>query len=466
MTGPNDEDAVRELRAALSDRMGTLTPPPGLYEGLRRRHRRQRAAYVAGTAVVAAAAVVAVPALTLVRDRPAPVAAASAPGATAEPGSCVGGTGVDAPGLRPQDPVPGALGADPATVTAVLRVGWGLLRKGTTGAPRPDPATAEVRLVDRAADGDIVGLVTTRDRRGGFSDLVVVTGPGPDRLRAERARANGYGTSAATVGTVVVARPEACGHPRVVILAPPGSTATTSRVTGVRPDATLRTEVRPVPVRPDGVAVFDQVTTPGVQLDVLAAGGSAPKAALQLGPNLAAVSCVPRSTGPGCTTLAQAVAAAPGDGDPAQALSALQGVPVFPVPASDLRVPWRGRIDGGTVTAALVTFPGGAGYVWGGVAIPGMTGTYSFYGLVPADRLDRSALVFRVQDEAGGAVGTVVFVPGTATVRATVGGAPRTLTARGGVLLSGGPVSGITVTAADGSTLPVVDVQGLEGLPR
>jgi hypothetical protein len=461
VTEPTDAEAVRELRATLADRTGPLTPPPDLYEDIRRRHRRGRGTLIAGTAAVAAAAAVAVPALALGGEPQQ----AGPPAATTAPAACSPEPGPAAPGLRSQGTVAGSLGGDPATVTAVLRVGWQRLRQATGSGTPLDPATATVRFVQRAADGTIVGLVdaTGSDRRLG-RQVVAVTGTRPDRLSTERLEdENGLLSMPKELVTVV----RACGHPRVAVLVPPGTAATLFEVTDVEADATVNRRTRPVPVRPDGVAVLDQPTAPTARL-VLRPPVRSGAAGLEVGVGLlpAVPACVRVSPpGSGCTTFQQAVAAAPGDGDQRQAVDLLRQPGSLPLTHVDLRVLWRGTTNGGTVTAAVTTLPSGAQYVWGGMTSKGVPGNAGFFGVLPAGGLDRTVLIYRSPEVLEGSQVApnvvAILVPGTVQVRATVDGVQRTVTATDGILFKGRTFTGITVTRADGTRLRTVEVFAL-----
>ncbi|HZB51781.1 MAG TPA: hypothetical protein VE547_22010, partial [Mycobacteriales bacterium] len=150
MTEPGEQETRRALRAMLAERIGAPTPPSGLYETVRRQHRRRQRAVVSGAAVLAAAAV-AVPAVALAgRPGTAPAVPAPTAGAPADR-RCTFPGEEPAPRsdrLPAQRDVPGSLGGDADVVDAVLRAGWSALRAEDPEA-RLDPATARVRLAER-----------------------------------------------------------------------------------------------------------------------------------------------------------------------------------------------------------------------------------------------------------------------------------------------------------------------------
>lgn len=163
------------------------------------------------------------------------------------------GNTAPAAGLPTPGTVAGSLGGDPRVVTAVLRVAWNDLLSRVAGPSgvggRLVPATAHVRMVQRADDGLIVGEVGATRADGRFGWEVFVVGPDIDHLYASSAVAapEGSGGAALQQGGAFINQVTECGRTNVIVIAPPGSTGTMTRIGGT-PVA--------LPLRPDGVAVF------------------------------------------------------------------------------------------------------------------------------------------------------------------------------------------------------------------
>jgi hypothetical protein len=393
---------------------------------------------------------VGVPALALGgRAEPAPAAT------TAPPRACPVEPGPAAPGLPAQSRVRGSLAGDPAAVTAVLRTGWHRLRQATGQGTPLRPATARVVAVHRAADGTIVGVVGATGSSPWSGRAVVVTGPALDRLSVEPLD-EGLGSTWTPLPRIEgIAVAAACGRPKVIVLADGHSTVTRQETVGVDPDGTVRRRTTPVPFRSDGLAVLDRPTAPTATISLWTPGpnGSGGGRSRLVGPVGPVPDCVP--AGSGCTPFDRAVAAAPGDADPAAAAALLRRPGSLPLPSSGLRVLWRGTTPRGTVTAAVTTLPGGAEYVWGGMAEPGRE-PFTFGGPLPAGGLAQTALVLTSPQQAGVVGTTVVFVPGTATIRLTADGARREFTGTDAIVVRGTSVTDISARRPNGIPLAVV----------
>lgn len=439
--------AEEALRAVLATHADDAPGPVGLWTAVRSRHRRRRAA-LAGATAVGAAVAVAVPAVALSGRTPTvapagpsgPVATTGSTGTTAPPArpiSCGPSrpAAPAAPGLKTPVPVPGSLGGDLATVTAVLRSAWrdDLSRQDVLGQ-RLDPTTAHVRMVQRTDDGLIVGVVGATVPGGRYGWETFVVGTDPQHLSAASAVGafEGSGGTALPQRGAFLNQTGECGRTNVVVVAPPGSTGTAAWVTDVAADGTVRGGDQPIPLRPDGVAVFPPPAAAGsVRVRLVHEGREVGSLAVGEGGG---------STAPSAGAISAAAGAAPGDGDRAAAAGLLrQQFHEVPLAQADLRVLWRGRDGDRTAAVATTRLPTGARYVWGAVSTsPGGPLRY-FDGVLPAAGLDRSALRFRPE----GSDRAVVVFAGTRQV--TVDGQRRS-------------VAGGLVVAADAE----VQVAGLD----
>lgn len=462
MTDPTDTETQRALRSMLADRICALTPPTQVYDSVRRRHRRTRAALLAGTAVTVAAAV-AVPTVVL-RDRPdrAPTAAVVPPPAPsvsdpASPDTCVWEPAQPAPGLRPQRDVAGSLGGDPRVVTAVLRVGWAALSR--LSSRHDDPATARVRMVTRDTDGWIVAAVTATSRTGGWPGQMVVSGPDVGHLSTDQAGML-FGDSPPQdkyVGGEAVLGQTSCQRTRIVAVVPPGSTGTATAVTWIAADLTPSPAPLTVPFGSDGVAVFAPPTFDTSTLVELRKDGRLIRS-LHLGGS------DKRVPGPSAASILVAAQRAPGDGDAGLAQQLLTYAPrSLPVTQTDVRVLWKGTTStGATVAAAVSTLPSGARYVWGGMTDGRRT--YRFDGLLAADRWDRTAIVYQLPLPGDP---LAIFVAGEAEVHVRHGDSTGVEDVTGGKIDPNGDGAVVTAFTRDGDRRPleVVSSSGLAPAP-
>lgn len=452
-------DVERALRDLLERRAADVPPPADLYPAVRRRVHRRRT--VLGAGVAAALVVTGVPAaLAATRSTgPGPTeAATAAPTPQGAAGSAAPAAAGCPPAVAPsterrlavQQAVAGSLGGDRAAVDAVLRVAWAQITS-FQGArvPRFDPGRARVHMVQRTADGGVVGLVTATGTAGGAYTDVLVFGPSVRHLVTSSSGSISGGEPLRTRflgGDAYVGLTEGCGPPRVVVVGPPGSTARITWTAAVAADATFDRQVRTVPMRPDGVGVVDRPTRAGITVRVEAGGRTLRDDGYGLNPDS------PR--GPDVAAITRQLATAPGDGDPATALQILrQQYSRLPVDQGAPRVLWKGRGSGITFAVAVTTLAGGAHYLWGGAVTPG-PGIPYVDGLVAADRLDGTAYAFRPMVSGGP---WVVFFTGTRRVTVTVAGATRTSTVAGGLIVPGN--ARITVTDRDGTPVRLVDAR-------
>lgn len=393
-----DDSEVRQaLRAMLSDRMDTLTPP-SLYETVRTRAIRRRRATVGGALAVALAAV-AVPSYALA-NRPVPAPATDRPAVR----QCT----LDNAPLRPVPPsrdrlpvqrdVPGALGGDARTVDAVLRVGWAALRADGMVPNSLEARTAKVIMVSRI-EGQIVGLVGASGNGRRVIQDAWVWGPDPSRLAAITAGASGAAfplRKPYPEGEIVLRAVPVCGVWHVVVVAPPGSTGQVTWVGAITPDLRGVRRTIAVPLRADGVAAF-RVGWTFPRFRIERAGRVLWDQGYQ--------GAVPDYPWPRPTEaeLRAIAARAPGDGDPAVVWSIverhLNGFGL-PVPASDQRVLWTGRSGSRTVAVMASTLPGGVSFVSTASASVPTAWFEGYGGLLAPGALDRTVLAWQA-DEAG-----------------------------------------------------------------
>jgi hypothetical protein len=460
MTEPDDRETRQALRAMLSDRIGALTSPAGVYETVRRRHRRRQRAIVGGALVLAVAAV-AVPSIALADRSAAPPAADRRcvfPGN--EPATVP--EGVQLPAQRN---VPGSLGGDAELVTAVLRAGWSAMR-AEAGGSLLDPGTAHVQLVQRV-EGQVIALVsaTGLDRR--LLGDTWVWGPDADHLvgmsaggaRSPRPMRTAYG-----IGDVLLQAIEVCGLRYVVVAAAPGTTGRASWISAITPQLRAERSSMTVPMRADGIAVF-RSDAPDLRIRLERAGRSVWDGPLQSG-----IEGSPWQR-PTEKDLDRVAAEAPGNGDP-DILRSMVNMGLdgsnLPVQQSDQRVLWSGRAGSGTVAVSTCTLPGGVRYVTGGASrgVGSLNGPY-YFGLLAPGALERTVLAWRpnlpgkplVAFAVGGLRAEAVLADGDVARFALSGG--------GGVLESGATVRRVRVYGAGDRLIgEQVPGQGLADVPR
>ncbi len=459
MTEPDDREVRQALRAMLSDRIGTLTPP-NVYDSVRRRARRRRRVTVGGALVVALAAV-AVPSFALADRRAAPSAAdrpaerrCEFDGAVPEP--------VPDVRLPAQRDVRGSLGGNAELVSTVLRVGWATLYADARGAPL-DPSTARVEMVQRV-EGQIVGMISASgpDRRS-LRDWWV-WGPDAEHLVGfpvvGAAPAVPRRTPYAT-GDAVVHQATICGLPYVLVATAPGATGRASWISGISPQLRPVRSTLTVPMRADGIAAFRvDAYKPRVRLE--RAGR-----VLFDGP---ATTSDGDPFGPTEDELDRVAAEAPGDGDPDLVRSIVEmqlGAAGLPVPQSDRRVLWAGRAGAATVAISACTLPGGVAFVTGGTtATAGSLDRPYYSGLLAPGALERTVLAWRI-----GRPGEPVVAFAVGGVRAEAvlanGDVRRfALSGGGGVLESGATVRRVRVYGAGDRLIgEQVPGQGLVEVP-
>jgi hypothetical protein len=368
------------------------------------------------------------------------------------------------PGLPAQTGVLGSLGGDPAAVDAALRTGWSVLGRVRDSRGPLDPATAVVRMVQRTDDGLIVASVgaTGKGAKAAVGADVLVAGPDLAHLYAADTT-TGFGGAGRRVlpPGMMISRAYLCQPDQLVVLAPPGSTGRVSWIAGIGPDLTLDQPHVDIPFRSDGVAVFTRpAPTETVTIRVEKDGRT-------LADTWYTIQTGPRPVAPSPAAIGAALARAPGDGTPAQALAVLrQQFTQVPVDQSDLSVLWTGTTPAGwTVAAAVTTLPGGAHYVWGGAvsASDRTQGIRYFDGLLAADQLDRTALVVRFP---GPRSPVAVLFAGTRTVQLEHGAPTAGKQVAGGVIdEDGAGVTKIRVLDDAGQELTVVEAKKLTALP-
>lgn len=469
MTEPDDRETGQALRDMLSRRIDTLTPPEGLYESVRRRHRHRQQGLLAGVLVLAAAAV-AVPAVALA-DRPAISVAGDRPGTPVAPSTgppteprCV----AESPGPRPplkvrlpvQREAPGSLGGDAELVAAVLRAGWRGLAMGLD--PRLDPTTARVHLVQEV-EGQVVGVFTAADTAR--QELAEVVVQGPDRGSLVGHRTGGVQSprpvrTTFAEGDAFVKAVEVCGRRHVVAAAPPGTTGRVSWTSGIGPDLRPQRTELAMPMRADGTGTV-RVESSWDRIRLQRAG----RVLFDGGPN-----GFSRSFGMTEADQDRVAAEAPGDGDPVLVRTFVKltlGATSFPFPESDQRVLWTGRVGRTTVAFGTSALPNGVRYVTGSATSTKDALSGYYLGLLEPGALERTVLAFRA------------YVPGRPLVAFAVGGARAeavlgtgevarfALSGGGGVLETGAAVSTVRVYDADDRLIgEQVPDRGLAPVPR
>jgi hypothetical protein len=460
MIEPDDLDTQRALQTTLAERIGTLVPPAGVYESVRRRHRRNRNALIGGT-VVAVALAVGIPALTLgtrtggvpavapsPRSGPsATPAGPSGPAATTPNGRPNGTlsaiTGCAAGPAHPANPVPslpaqhdvrGALGGDQALVTKVLDEGYGVIaadRVDFAKLPPLSPATATVHFVERVPNG-IVALVSV-GASGGDTRRWSAFVAGPDRDHLVGRWLAGDTPVPASMRAWV------CGHWMGVLQAPAGTSGTVSWVTGVTPDGQPQYRTAAVPMAADGIAIFRLPAGPTrIQLSDGTVSGYS-------------LGIVGMTTD---TTLINRVfTRAPGRTPPRTKYDEFSALyqRLLHLPYSDPRVHWKGSApDGSAVAIASMAVPGSARDVQiisskerYGVPIP-------YQGMAGVAEMDRVVLGVRVP---GGSM--VVYSAHGVRAELVRGGSTQAvpLTGGGAVVANATRVTGIRVYDASGRLL-------------
>lgn len=456
MTGTPDERTARALRAMLTERIDTLPPPRGVYETVRRRHRRRQVAAVAGVAVAA----VVVPLGVVLRPEPAPVATeVCAAGPVVAPD----------PALPAQTGVRGSLGGDDALVRTVLAVGWQDLARAEVDGSRLDPATSRVRFVERAGPG-VLALVTATDTAGSGSAGRWVAGPAGAPAVVGGTVLTAWSESP-SVEPVLIGRPAACGSRWLVVSAPADAGVTVTPWPRVGADGRLVAGTpRDLPLA-GGLAVvpFDEAgprvtvsrggrTIAGVQVD------EADEVDAARGPGEAAIGAAVRDAQD--PELAATVARSAVDLLLRTTAERVTGV----------RLLWSAPRGDGSVVMVALTLPSGATYVSAAV---GVTGGYvgSYAGFMPAGRVDRAVLAWA--DDSGDRA--YVRAPGAVRAEAVVTGGDRPAGSPDGPTVVPVPLAGgggqvhvgagstirrIRAYAADGSLLAeVMPGTGLRPLP-
>jgi hypothetical protein len=392
--------AEAALRSVLATRADELPPPLDVYPGVRRRVRRRRSVVAAGAAAALVAAGVPA-ALAATGTTPGPVPAAPAGTAAGTlpvyDGPCEDDRPphdpVRVPALPAQRDVRGSLGADAAVVAAVLKEGYAAVlaeRPREYSPPEPDPSTARVVFVERV-QGRIAGLVTAEDTRGDYGWTAWVTGTDAAHLRGHWNSGGPGVPELQRSGNQWV-----CGHEYATIATDPGTTGTISWVSDIDAAARPVWVSAPIPLRPDGIAVFGlppgptRVTLSNDAWVGLGRSGSP-------------------SARPSVDEVRRAVAAAPGTGDDRVILDLAFVQPDNPMalPEHDLRVHWKGRAGTADVVVASVAFPSGARFVWTAWQRGSQLGSAN--GVLPAGALDRTVLASRLD---GPGRPLVVFAPG------------------------------------------------------
>jgi hypothetical protein len=250
----NGEDLlVERLRTALRERAETVPAPPGMYERIRRAHRRARIrdliVAVAGLAVVIAAplganALGADPPGTPIADRPGGVPSTGDP-----TGGSVANRDVRGPLAGDQSVLAGA---------ATTAAHGGLATAG---------ATLTVAYAGQAA-GFIVTVVIGKPVGRYWTAVTVgrpATGgayrPLPMAIEQVAYAADGDARSLRLIATAQADRE----HWFAIVLQQPGATATTSVDIPVRADCTFTSRPRPLPLY-DGTALVPFTGTHGVEL--------------------------------------------------------------------------------------------------------------------------------------------------------------------------------------------------------
>lgn len=457
MTEPDDTRTTLALRDMLTERVGTLTAPAGVYETVRRRHRRRQRATVGGALVLALVAI-GVPAVALTDRPPAPAPAATAP-------SC-SFPGVRAPLTKDRLPaprdVPGSLGGDAAVVSAVLAQGWAGLRAGDAER-QLDPGTARVLMAERV-EGQVVAIVAADGKGRRRIDETWVWGPDARHL-VTRSSGGAAGSSPLrtryAIGDVFLVEIEICAHRYVALAAAPGTTGRITSLTAITPELRAVQDTRPVPLRPDGIAVF-RSDAGDVRLRLERAGRVVWNTGFQ--------SWNPLFPGLTDAEIRRIALAAPGDGSRGLVATIL-GMGFagsLPVRPSDQRVLWTGRVGRATVAVPACTLPGGITYVVPGAAVAGGSLLDSGYGgLVAPGALGRTVLAWRLTQSADA---LAVYAAGGVRAEAVLAGGavvPFRLSGGGGVLPSPGAVRLVRAYDAGGRLIgEQVPGAGLTPLPH
>lgn len=413
-----DEQTIDALRDRIGARVDTLIPPTGLYEAVRRRHRRQRTAAITG--VVAAVVVgIAVPTgLARTAAAPAPVAGKpTATTSTAPPAPCVPDAGEKLPARVPAGRLPaqtgvrGSLAGDRALVDAAAVAGWQGLRASNTSFGRTEPlavGSLRVVFVERAGAGTLA-LVTATDRTGRWQAAEWLAGQG--RILVPTGGPAGVGSPADYDqkrgqlywgdDPLFISAQQVCGLTYGVVLASPDATATITGVPHIGADArAVPGPTSPLPLT-GGLAVVPAQQQKSKSTVTVSRAGTV--LGTQTFNSLGSYASDAPAERPG-PTAAQIAAAVRDSPRPVSAALLTNVAGIVGATVGDrtsdhvtgVQVIWAGPWTGGRPAVLFaLQLPSGADYVTFGTAESGGGFGFDFSGLLPAGQLDRTVYTWR-----------------------------------------------------------------------